>query len=217
MNTDWRPHSPLQAWHTLLEGNRRFMDGQPHHPNQDVTRRIHTASSQAPFAVIFGCSDSRVAAEIIFDRGLGDLFVVRTAGHLVGTEVLASIEFAVTVLQTPLVVVLGHDSCGAVTAAVSAHDDPAPVPGFMGAIIDHLRPDVRAAHARGITDNDAIARAHTVSTSTLLIRRSELIRQSVADGACAVVGASYHLRDGHIHRISSIGLGVADEVRRTAS
>src|SRR5881398_3731799 len=113
--------TPDEALDYLLEGNRRFVAGQADHPNQDAARRASSANSQRPFAVLFGCSDSRVAAEIIFDRGIGDLFVVRTAGHLIGEEVLASIDFAVAVLGTPLVVILSHDSCGAVGAALEAH------------------------------------------------------------------------------------------------
>lgn len=90
---------PAQALQWLLEGNERFIAGERLHPHQDADRRTALAPAQKPFAVLFGCSDSRLAAEIIFDRGLGDLFVVRTAGHVVGPEVLGSIEYAVTVLQ----------------------------------------------------------------------------------------------------------------------
>src|SRR5437660_10755501 len=91
-----------EAFEVLLAGNRRFIAGTPEHPNQDAARRTEIAPSQSPFAVLFGCSDSRLAAEIIFDRGLGDLFVVRTAGHVVGTEVLGSIEYGVSLLDCPL-------------------------------------------------------------------------------------------------------------------
>ena len=108
--------TPTEAWTKLREGNLRFVEGRREHPNQDVDRREAVAQAQSPFAVVFGCSDSRVAAEIIFDRGLGDLFVVRTAGHVVDAGVLGSIEFGVDVLHAPLVVVLGHDRCGAVRA-----------------------------------------------------------------------------------------------------
>src|SRR3954470_3922955 len=111
---------PGEAFELLLAGNQRFVAGAPEQPNQDATRRAEGAPSQRPFAVLFGCSDSRLAAEIIFDRGLGDLFVVRTAGHTIGPEVLGSLEYAISILHTPLVVVLGHNSCGAVTAARDA-------------------------------------------------------------------------------------------------
>src|ERR1700756_4724784 len=118
--TDAMTLNPREAFELLLDGNRRFVAGLPQHPNQDAARRAQLAPGQAPFAVLFGCSDSRLAAEIIFDRGLGDLFVVRTAGHVVGPEVLGSIEYAVAALDTPLIAVLGHDPCGAIGAAIDA-------------------------------------------------------------------------------------------------
>ncbi|WP_037625545.1 carbonic anhydrase [Streptomyces aureus] len=128
--TQTQTPTPRDAFDLLMAGNQRFVSGTPEHPNQDATRRTEIAPSQQPFAVLFGCSDSRLAAEIIFDRGLGDLFVVRTAGHVAGTEVLGSIEFGVSVLNAPLVVVLGHDSCGAVAAARSALENGQTPGGF---------------------------------------------------------------------------------------
>src|SRR5690606_21414122 len=118
--TEIQAATPREAFELLLAGNQRFVAGVPEHPNQDAARRAEVAPSQRPFAVLFGCSDSRLAAEIIFDRGLGDLFVVRTAGHVMGPEVIGSIEFGVDVLECPLVVVLGHEGCGAVAAACAA-------------------------------------------------------------------------------------------------
>ncbi len=127
------PDPVVAAGHeAALAGNQRFVAGTPEHPNQDATRRAETAPSQQPFAVLFGCSDSRLAAEIIFDRGLGDLFVVRTAGHVMGPDVLGSIEFGVEVLGCPLVVILGHDSCGAVGAACAALEDGVTPTGTSG-------------------------------------------------------------------------------------
>ena len=117
--------SPVTAWKALNEGNERFVAGKPEHPSQSIEHRASLADGQKPTAVVFGCADSRVAAEIIFDQGLGDMFVVRTAGHVIDSAVLGSIEYAVTVLNVPLIVVLGHDSCGAVKATLSALDDGA--------------------------------------------------------------------------------------------
>ena len=108
--------TPVTAWKALKEGNERFVAGKPQHPSQGIEHRASLAAAQTPNAVVFGCADSRVAAEIIFDQGLGDMTVVRTAGHVMGSAVLGSIEYAVTVLRVPLIVVLGHDSCGAVKA-----------------------------------------------------------------------------------------------------
>ena len=112
----------------LKEGNGRFVAGKPEHPGQSIEYRAGLTVAQRPTAVVFGCADSRVAAEIIFDQGLGDMFVVRTAGHVIDSAVLGSIEYAVTVLDVPLIVVLGHDSCGAVKATLAALDE-GKVPG----------------------------------------------------------------------------------------
>ena len=154
------------------------------------------APGQAPFAVLFGCSDSRLAAEIIFDRGLGDLFVVRTAGHVLGPEVLGSVEYGVAVLDCPLVVVLGHDSCGAVAAARAAVADGPTAGGYVRDVIEKVTPSVLAANAAGYTaDADFIAEQvrHTVD---LLLERSRIITEAVEAGRTAVVGLSYRLVDG---------------------
>lgn len=137
--------TPSEAFELLLAGNQRFIAGRPEHPNQDAVRRTETAPAQRPFAVLFGCSDSRLAAEIIFDRGLGDLFVVRTAGHVAGPEVLGSIEYGVSVLDCPLVVVLGHDTCGAVAATRAALTDGVGATGYVRDVIERVTPSVVSA------------------------------------------------------------------------
>ncbi|MEY9929781.1 carbonic anhydrase [Catenulispora sp. GP43] len=192
------PLTPDGAFAMLIAGNRRFVDGTPEHPNQDAERRAELAPGQAPFAVLFGCSDSRLAAEIIFDRGLGDLFVVRTAGHVIGPEVLGSIEYGVSVLRCPLVVVLGHDSCGAVGAARRAVEEgiPARGYGYVRDVIEKVTPSVLAARAAGHTaDRDFIAEQiqHTVH---LLLERSRILSDALAAGDVAVVGLAYRLTDG---------------------
>src|SRR3954449_8629119 len=164
--------TPDEALEYLLDGNRRFVAGQADHPNQDAARREESAIVQHPFAVLFGCSDSRVAAEIVFDRGLGDLFVVRTAGHLVGAEVLASIEYGAAVLDVPLVVVLSHDSCGAVRAALEAHERAVTPPGHLRRIVERLTPEILAARAQGMSDADEIARFHGRATAPGLLEQS---------------------------------------------
>src|SRR5262245_33467626 len=137
-----RPSTPTEALHELLAGNDRFVTGTRVHPHQDAERRTAVAEAQQPFAVVFGCSDSRLAAEIIFDRGLGDLFVVRTAGHVVGPEVTASIAYGVLVLGAPLLIVLGHDSCGAVRAAYDAVSGVTTPPEGLRPIVDRIRPSL---------------------------------------------------------------------------
>ncbi|OPE47710.1 carbonic anhydrase, partial [Mycolicibacterium diernhoferi] len=115
--------NPIAAWKALKEGNERFVAGKPLHPSQGIEDRARLTEAQKPTAVLFGCGDSRVAAELIFDQGLGDMFVVRTAGHVIDSAVLGSIEYAVAVLNVPLIAILGHDSCGAVKATLAALDE----------------------------------------------------------------------------------------------
>src|SRR3974390_904469 len=134
--TEIQPPAPGEAFGLLVAGNRRFVTGAPEHPNQDAARRAEIAPGQRLFAVLSGCSDSRLAAEIIFDRGRGDRFVVRTAGHVMGGEVLGSIEYGAGVLDCPLVVVLGHDSCGAVDAACAALENGLAPTGYARDIVE---------------------------------------------------------------------------------
>ncbi len=171
----------------LLAGNDRFVRGTRVHPNQDAETRTTLALEQRPFAVVFGCSDSRLAAEIIFDRGLGDLFVVRTAGHVVGPEVTASIEYGVCVLGVPLVVVLGHDSCGAVRAAYEAVTGSAPARPGLQAIVDRIRPSLPAG-----PDLDAVSAEHVRLTV------AELTRLGIAGDSADVVGMTYRLAEGRV-------------------
>ncbi|PFG38784.1 carbonic anhydrase [Georgenia soli] len=134
--------TPAQAWQRLQEGNARFVADAMQHPSQGAAHRAAVAREQHPYAVLFGCSDSRVAAEIIFDQGLGDLFVVRTAGHVLDTTVIGSIEYGVDVLGAPLVVVLGHDHCGAVGAATEALLTSRMPTGFVRAVVDRVIPSL---------------------------------------------------------------------------
>jgi carbonic anhydrase len=188
--------TPAQAFDLLREGNRRFVDGLAEHPNQDAARRASLTPVQHPFAVLFGCSDSRLAAEIIFDRGLGDLFVVRTAGYVAGPEVLGSIEYGISLLGCPLVVVLGHDACGAVDAARSAVEHGTEQPGYVGDVVQRVTPSVLAARAAGLTAPDDIVDLHIRRTIDQLLDRSRLLAEEVVEGRVAVVGLSYRLADG---------------------
>ncbi|MFC3453777.1 carbonic anhydrase [Amycolatopsis speibonae] len=198
--------SPSEAFDLLLAGNRRFIAGTPEHPNQDATRRAETAPGQRPFAVLFGCSDSRLAAEIIFDRGLGDLFVVRTAGHVAGSEVLGSIEYAVSVLGCPLVVVLGHDSCGAVAATRAALTEGLGTNSFVRDVIERVTPSILAARAAGLTGDDDIIDEHIRHTVDLLADRSRLLAGKIEAGETAIAGLSYRLADGSARVVTTRGL-----------
>ncbi|WP_025616894.1 carbonic anhydrase [Salinispora cortesiana] len=204
-----QPVGPRAAVAELHAGNRRFAAGTPGRPHQDVGRRVALAEGQQPFAVVLGCSDSRLAVELIFDRGLGDLFVVRTAGHAVGPEVLGSIEYAVTALGAPLVVVLGHESCGAVQAARSAEATGAPVAGHLRAVVEAVLPSVRRAEAAGITDLDRIVDQHVQQTVAVLLDRSAAVAAAVAAGTCAVVGMSYQLTTGAVRTVTEVGLAAS--------
>src|SRR6478609_9654439 len=146
--------NPVAAWKALKEGNERYVAGKPEHPSQSIEHRASLAEAQKPTAVIFGCADSRVAAELIFDQGLGDVFVVRTAGQAIDSAVLGSIEYAVTVLNVPLIVVLGHNSCGAVKATISAIDDGAIPGGFVRDVVERVVPSILAGRRDGLTTVD---------------------------------------------------------------
>ncbi|MFG6280241.1 carbonic anhydrase [Microbacterium sp. S16(2024)] len=206
--------TPRDVWSQMLEGNRRFVSGAPAHPRQDVERRAELASSQHPTAALFGCSDSRLAAEIIFDQGLGDLFVVRNAGQVISDSVIGSLEYAVGVLEVPLIVVLAHDACGAVGAAIDSTGIDAPtLPAYIWRQIAPIVPAVRrvqraeAAAGRGTerVDPELVGREHLRHTVADLLRASELISEAVADGRVAVVGANYRLDDGEAVPVVSVG------------
>ena len=190
--------SPLTAWKALKEGNERFVAGQPQHPSQSIEDRTRLAHSQKPTAVLFGCADSRVAAEIIFDQGLGDMFVVRTAGHVIDSAVLGSIEYAVTVLNVPLVAVLGHDSCGAVKATLSAIDDGEVPGGYVRDIVERITPSVLQGRHAGLTRVDEFETRHVNDTVTQLRVRSASIAERLAAETLAIVGLTYHLAEGRV-------------------
>ena len=200
-----RPRTPAEAWRALQEGNARFVHGDLAHPGQDAARRAELTAGQRPFALVFGCSDSRVAAEIVFDQGLGDLFVVRTAGHVVDSGVLGSIEFGVAVLGIPLVVVLGHDSCGAVAATVEAVEDRAMPGGYLRDVVERVMPSVLTGRRTGAETVDDLVAEHVRHTGRLLGERSVVLADAVDKGACAVVGLFYSLADGRAHVVDALG------------
>ncbi|MDG4795825.1 carbonic anhydrase [Micromonospora sp. WMMD1082] len=197
------PGAPQRALAELIAGNRRFVTDTLRHPNQNAGRRAAVAAEQHPFAVIVGCSDSRLAAEIIFDRGLGDLFVVRTAGHTIGPEVLGSVEYAVAVLRTPLVVVLGHDSCGAVQAAREATATGTAPSGHLRAVVDAVVPSLRRAQEAGVGELDGIVDIHIARTVEAMLDSSATLAAEVTAGRCAVVGMSYRLAAGEVRAVAA--------------
>jgi carbonic anhydrase len=202
--------TPVTAWRALKEGNERFVAGKPQHPSQGIEHRASLAAAQTPNAVVFGCADSRVAAEIIFDQGLGDMTVVRTAGHVMGSAVLGSIEYAVTVLNVPLIVVLGHDSCGAVKATLDALDNGAVPGGYVRDIVERVMPSILLGRRDGLSRVDEFEARHVTETGMQLAARSTAIAERVAAGSLAIVGLTYHLADGRVvlrDHVGDIGEG----------
>ena len=201
-----RPSTPQQAWQAMADGNQRFVSGQLAHPRQDIDHRESLASAQRPFAALFGCSDSRLSAEIIFDVGLGDLFVVRNAGQVIAETILGSLEYAVEVLGVPLILVLGHDECGAIRAAIDSAEGKLQAKGeFIQQMVANIEPTVSAAYAKGIREIDEITSLHVQDTINDLVSRSKIVREAVESGKLAIVGANYKLVLGDIHPLVMVG------------
>lgn len=205
MSTKVKAIDPIAAWKVLREGNERFVNGTQQYPNQGIADRAKLVGGQSPNAVIFGCGDSRVAAELIFDQGLGDLFVVRTAGHVIDSSVLGSIEYAVEILNVALVVVLGHDGCGAVKATLEALDGGRVPGGFIRSLVERVTPSILLGRREGLTAVDEFEARHVAETGTLLVQRSSIIADRVQSGQLAVVGATYTLAAGRITLRNVIG------------
>ncbi|MFI6788126.1 carbonic anhydrase [Nonomuraea sp. NPDC050383] len=193
---DQRPSTPDQAWATLREGNRRWVAGTTTHPHQDAARRKEVAQKQDPFAVVFSCIDSRVAPELVFDTGLGDLFVVRTAGQTIDPLVTGAAEYGPAELGTPLVVVLGHQRCGAVTAAAESLHEHKKLPGELSTIASSLR----SAYTRSGGDVDKMIRINTVDVVNRL-KKDKLFAPRIAKGKLKVVGAYYSIDTGEVTRL----------------
>ncbi|MBE1585372.1 carbonic anhydrase [Nonomuraea angiospora] len=193
---DQRPATPDQAWATLREGNRRWVDGTATHPHQDVDRRREVAQKQDPFAVVFSCIDSRVSPELIFDTGLGDLFVVRTAAQTIDPLVTGAAEYGPAELGTPLVVVLGHQRCGAVTAAAESLHEHKKLPGELDTIASALR----SAYKRSGGDVDKMIRINTIDVVKQL-KKDKLFVPRIAKGQLKVIGAYYSIDTGVVTRL----------------
>lgn len=187
-----------RALQELLDGNRRYVAARLAHPHQTVERRQSLAGHQSPFAIILGCSDSRVPPEVIFDQGLGDLFVVRVAGNVLDAAVTASLEYAADHLETPLLVVLGHTGCGAVHAtlqALAAEESGAGSPGFLA---NAIRPAVAAARVRGGDLMDGTVRANVEQVAGQLAGMEPVLSARVRAGQLRVAGMLYDLHSGRV-------------------
>lgn len=187
----------------LMEGNERFTHNVR---SVDVLaaplRRQALIAGQSPFAVILSCSDSRVPAEIVFDQGLGDLFVVRVAGNVVAPSLVGSVEFAASTFATPLVMVLGHTRCGAVAAAVDSAGGEGSVPSAnIGDIVERILPAVQDVMRPGLARDELLAlavRANVRASVRQLRASSRMLEQRIAEGRLTVVGAEYSLETGEV-------------------
>jgi len=187
----------LMAKHSLkklLDGNKRCVMGKLQNPRQDAKRRKEVSKGQKPFAVIVGCSDSRIPPELIFDQGLGDLFVVRLAGNIVDTLALGSIEYAVEHLGTKLVVVLGHSKCGAVTAAANSPE----APGHVGAIVKAIQPAVKKVQKMPGDLVDNAIRANTSLVVRKIKSSKPILAEMTEKGEIEVIGAYYNIETGAV-------------------
>jgi carbonic anhydrase len=180
-------------WQRLVDGNLRFVSGQVTHPNQSMARVDETAKAQHPFAIVVSCSDSRVPPEVLFDQGIGDLFVVRTAGEVVTEVELGSIEYAVEHLGAPYLVVLGHKRCGAVEATLKGGD----LPPDIEAIAAQIRPAVEAAR---FLPGDPLDNAVRENASLVLgkIKATPLLATAMKEGKLNVKAAYYDLDTGKV-------------------
>lgn len=196
-----RPATPAQALRRLAAGNHRFRTGRPRHPRRTPQHLRDLAAGQRPYAIVVGCADSRIPPEILFDEGLGDLFVNRVAGNLVNALLLGSIEYAVHEFDPPLLLVLGHERCGAVTATVDALRHGEDAPGHVQHLVEALRPVVAPVLHEGGDVVERAVRANVRAQAAALYRHSRVLRRRVDAGTLLVVGARYDLDSGTVTRI----------------
>lgn len=196
--------TPQQAWDQLVAGNARFSADSATHPRQDAQRRRSLTTGQHPFAVTFGCSDSRPAHELVFDTGLGDIFVVRNAGHVINPSSVGSIEYGVGPLDVPLVVVMGHESCGAVRAGIDSIRADAPrLPPAIWRLIAPIVPTAQrvigseSATAETV-DAAHVGREHVTATIDELLQASPMTARALEEGRLGIVGCVYRLGDGAV-------------------
>lgn len=183
-----------QALQRLLEGNQRFAASRFQHPHQTPERRAELLSGQQPFAVIVGCSDSRIPPEVIFDLGLGDIFVIRTAGNVLDDVGLGSLEYAVEHLRVPLILVLGHENCGAVTAALQGGE----AHGHLGSLLTAIQPAVSQAKTQTENMLENAIKANMTRIVEQIKTTEPILSRAVQDGSLEVIGAYYQLATGEV-------------------
>jgi carbonic anhydrase len=187
--------APAEAISKLKEGNGRYTSGSLQHPSQTTERRTELAKNQHPFAIILSCSDSRVPPEIVFDQGLGDLFIVRVAGNVINDEGLGSIEYAVDHLGSRLILVLGHQSCGAVKAAKETIAAKGKAPGHIQSLVTAIKP---AVEATAKDDLEATIKANVKNVVQVLSSSTPILKAKVDSGKIQVIGGYYSLDTGAV-------------------
>ncbi len=190
-------HPADAAIQRLLEGNQRYRSGQAAHPHANAERRSEIAHGQQPFAIILGCVDSRVPPEMVFDCGLGDLFVIRSAGQALDAAVLGSLEFGVAELHIPLLVVLGHEKCGAVIATIEALEQHAQAEGSIQALVEAIRPAVEQAHTQGGPLLESAVQAN-ILLDIAALKKSPVLAEAMHKDELKIVGAHYSLASGRV-------------------
>jgi len=197
------PVSPNKAVRRLLDGNQRFIHQKRQYPDQSLERLRLVAKAQYPFAAILGCADSRVPAEIVFDQGLGDLFVVRVAGNVVSDTVIGSLEYSTTVLGSQLIMVLGHRRCGAVAEAIKNE----PLPGRIGLIIEGIKPALAKIKftTSDLTEDAVIANIQYQTEK--LQESSTILAGLLREGKLKIIGACYDIDTGKVNIISNRSRG----------
>jgi carbonic anhydrase len=195
--------TPAAALARLLAGNQRYVEASPTNVGRDAQRRLENAHGQSPFAVVLGCSDSRVPVEVVFDVGIGELFVVRVAGNTAETPIVqGSIEYAVSATGAALVMVLGHEGCGAVQAALSTLGGSSDPLGQIGAFVAPILPAAERAQDAPVDQRANAAVVHNVVDQVSRLRTlSPTLAPAVAEGTVAVVGAQYLLTTGEVRLI----------------
>ncbi|MFG2987941.1 carbonic anhydrase [Streptomyces sp. NPDC048257] len=193
-----RPDTPEAAFSRLMEGNARWVNGDLEHPDRDPERRELVAAAQNPYGVVLTCIDSRVAPELVFDTGLGDLYVLRTGGQAIGPVVTGSVEYGPMTGGTPLIVVLGHRRCGAIEAAYKSLKDGAPLPGNLQAIVEAVEPAYRLTVENPGADPVNTMIHHQIRVTADDLRANADLAPLVKRGALAVVGAYYSLDTGKV-------------------
>lgn len=203
--------TPQDARHRLEDGNHRFASGEAKHPRQGTSARDAVAEHQHPWALVHGCIDSRVSPELVFDQGIGDVFTTRTAGAVLDDTIVGSMEFALGApYAIPLIVILGHTACGAVTGTVRALEAAGAgspqAPGEVIDIVNEIAPVAQAVapHAEETEHIDAVVRANTQAVARALLERSAIVREAVASGKTRVVPAVYDLATSKVSWLSGV-------------